>query len=123
MSMVFVTHDLGVVADVCDRVIVMYAGQIVEQATVHELFSAPKHPYTRQLLKAIPQATPRGQRLASVPGVVPVPGSWAQGCRFNPRCPYATDQCRAEPVAFTQLSSIRAVRCLRHADVAALDER
>ena len=121
MAMIFVTHDLGVIADIADRVMVMYAGQLVEQAPVHDLFAEPRHPYTKKLLAAIPQATPRGERLTSVPGVVPVPGRWADGCRFSPRCSFATDECREAPVELTAVGLDREVRCVRHAEVAATD--
>ena len=86
MSMIFVTHDLGVVADICDRVLVMYAGQIVEHAPVHDLYAQPLHPYTEALLGAIPRADETLARLVTIPGVVPVPGAWPSGCRFAPRC-------------------------------------
>jgi peptide/nickel transport system permease protein len=76
MAVIFVTHDLGVVADICDRVAVMYAGQVVEQASVHELFSRPAHPYTRALLKAMPQTAEAHSHLNSIPGRVPIPGNW-----------------------------------------------
>ena len=93
MAVIFVTHDLGVVADLCSRVIVMYAGQVVEEATVEELFARPRHPYTEGLLAAIPQAGVAGERLASIPGVVPAATAMPTGCRFHPRCPYAIDEC------------------------------
>jgi peptide/nickel transport system permease protein len=117
MAMIFVTHDLGVIADIADRVIVMYAGQLVERAAVHDLFANPRHPYTQKLLAAIPQATPRGERLAFIPGVVPVPGHWAKGCRFSPRCDFATDVCRAEPIQLTNVGARGEVRCVRHAEL------
>src|SRR5690606_10831274 len=91
MGVIFVTHDLGVVAELCDRVAVMYAGQIVEQAPVAELFSNPKHPYTVGLLASMPQSADQRERLVSIPGVVPQPGSVAEGCRFRARCSFATE--------------------------------
>jgi oligopeptide/dipeptide ABC transporter ATP-binding protein len=93
-----VTHDLGVIADLCDRVAVMYAGQIVEQAPVHDLFARPQHPYTEGLLNAMPQIGAAGEPLYAIPGQVPQPDAWPDGCRFAPRCPYAQDACVAAPV-------------------------
>jgi peptide/nickel transport system permease protein len=121
MAMIFVTHDLGVIADICDRVVVMYAGQFVEVSPVHELFSAPKHPYTRQLLKAIPQTTPAGERLFSVPGVVPEPWEWPRGCRFSTRCPHVIDACTEAPVQLFQQQSTE-VRCIRHNELTVGDK-
>jgi peptide/nickel transport system permease protein len=111
MAVLFVTHDLGVIADLCDRVVVMYAGQIVEEATVHDLFERPRHPYTEGLLNAIPQVAGAGERLVSIPGVVPSPAAMPTGCRFEPRCPYAVPACR-EPVALIPRAG-RPVRCIR----------
>jgi peptide/nickel transport system permease protein len=97
MSVIFVTHDLGVVQELCDRVTVMYAGQVVEQATVRELFTAPRHPYSRALLEARPKLGEDRERLRSIPGLVPSPFAMPPGCRFQPRCGFATDEC-AQPV-------------------------
>ncbi len=99
MAMIFVTHDLGVIADVAADVVVMYAGQIVEQAAAVDLFGRPRHPYTEALLDAIPQLTPRGEPLHAIPGMVPRADQFPAGCRFAPRCSYALDACRAEPVS------------------------
>jgi peptide/nickel transport system permease protein len=118
MAMVFVTHDLGVVADLCDRVVVMYAGEVVEQAPVHELFANPRHPYTRALLGAIPQAASKGGRLPSIPGVVPVPSRWPVGCRFAERCVFATEVCAIAAVPLEAVGD-RLVRCVRHAEIPA----
>ncbi len=93
MAMIFVTHDLGVIADVADDVVVMYAGQIVEQRTASDLFARPQHPYTEALLHSIPQLTPRGEPLHAIPGMVPRPDQFPTGCRFAPRCSYAQDAC------------------------------
>jgi peptide/nickel transport system ATP-binding protein len=98
MAMIFVTHDLGVIADVADDVVVMYAGQIVEQTQSTALFTRPRHPYTEALLNSIPQLTPAGEPLHFIPGIVPRPDQIPPGCRFNPRCDYATDACRTSPV-------------------------
>ena len=99
MAMIFVTHDLGVIADVADDVVVMYAGQIVEQRTATDLFARPRHPYTEALLHSIPQLTPRGEPLHAIPGMVPRPDQFPTGCRFAPRCSYAQDACAEAPVA------------------------
>ncbi len=93
LTVLLITHDLGVVAELCDRVAVMYAGTIVETAPVEELFSDPKHPYTQGLLAALPGAS---EMLAPIPGRVPDLLNPPSGCRFHPRCPLAVDRCRAE---------------------------
>ena len=93
VGIIFITHDFGIVAKMCDRVAVMYAGTIVETAPVEELFSDPKHPYTQGLLAALPGAS---ETLAPVPGRVPDLLAPPSGCRFHPRCPLAVDRCRAE---------------------------
>jgi oligopeptide/dipeptide ABC transporter ATP-binding protein len=113
MAVIFVTHDLGVVADLCSRVIVMYAGQVVEEATVEELFARPRHPYTEGLLAAIPQAGVAGERLASIPGVVPPATAMPTGCRFHPRCPYATPECETTPIELTSVGDGHRTRCIR----------
>jgi oligopeptide/dipeptide ABC transporter ATP-binding protein len=93
MSMLWITHDLGVVANLVDRVIVMYAGRVVEVGTVEEIFAAPKHPYTAGLLESLPAAGKDRQRLASIPGVPPKPWQVINNCAFAPRCSYAKDIC------------------------------
>ena len=101
-AVVLITHDLGVVAETADRVVVMYAGRKVEEASVYDLFDHPKHPYTRGLLQAIPhlgllQAGPaRREKLSEIPGIVPPLTHLPPGCRFAPRCPLASERCRAE---------------------------
>jgi oligopeptide/dipeptide ABC transporter ATP-binding protein len=101
-----------VVADVCDRVVVLYAGQVVEQAPVEELFRSPRHPYTRALLKAMPQVAGAGERLTAIPGVVPLPSALPTGCRFGPRCPHQEAVCEA-PVTLTGRPLLHEVRCVR----------
>ena len=91
MSVMYITHDLGVVAETCDRVMVMYAGQIVEKADVAELFTKPGHPYTQGLLKAIPRLNAKRERLYVIKGMVPHFADMPVGCSFHPRCPYADD--------------------------------
>src|SRR5699024_2959319 len=93
MSILFITHDLGVVADIADEVVVLHGGQVMEQATVFDLFEQPKHPYTEGLLSALPQRGAVNGRLPSIPGQVPAPGSIDEGCLFRGRCPYAIDAC------------------------------
>ncbi|MEU6154429.1 dipeptide/oligopeptide/nickel ABC transporter permease/ATP-binding protein [Actinosynnema sp. NPDC047251] len=100
MALVLVTHDWGVVADTCDKAVVMYAGQVVERADVRRVFDAPRHPYTEALLAADPNAAAPGARLPVLAGAVPAPGHWPDGCRFAPRCAFATAEC-ARPVAET----------------------
>ncbi len=117
MAVIFVTHDLGVVADLCSRVIVMYAGQVVEEATVEELYARPRHPYTEGLLAAIPQSGVAGERLASIPGVVPSATAMPSGCRFHPRCPYAIPECETTPVELTSVGDSHRARCIRVGDL------
>ncbi|MFP3918737.1 ABC transporter ATP-binding protein [Lysinibacillus telephonicus] len=98
MSIILITHDLGVVAEMCDRVIVMYAGEIVEQSTVVELFDNPKHPYTKGLLASLPKIEERKEYLSSIKGVVPTAGNMPGGCRFAPRCTARHEKCDVKPV-------------------------
>ncbi|HUH11815.1 MAG TPA: ABC transporter ATP-binding protein [Longimicrobiales bacterium] len=101
MAVVLITHDLGVVAEVCDRVVVMYAGEVVETGTVEEIFRTPRHPYTEGLLAAVPRLGSRGEKLAVIPGTVPNATDWPIGCRFHDRCPYGWDLCvRRHPELF-----------------------
>jgi peptide/nickel transport system permease protein len=115
MAILLITHDWGVVADACERAIMMYAGQIVEDAAVEELFRRPLHPYTEGLLESNPHLGRPLQRLAAIPGAIPGPGNWPSGCRFHPRCKYATTQCRHRPIALVEEQSGRLVRCI-HSD-------
>ena len=113
MAVLLITHDLGVVAEVCDRVVVMYAGQIVETGSVYEIFTEPAHPYTRGLLDSLPSVEDPGKRLDSIPGTVPNPIDWPDGCRFRARCPLATDGCE-RPQELIELSAEgRGARCWR----------
>ena len=114
-SVVFITHDLGVVSELCDTVIVMYTGHIVEQAPVKELFESPKHPYTKGLLNAIPKITRERNPPETIEGMVPNPTERIEGCSFSPRCPYATDQCRKAGPPMAELSDGRLVRCWQYA--------
>ena len=122
-SVLFITHDLGVVSELCDTVIVMYTGHIVEQAPVRELFQDPKHPYTAGLLHAIPRITKERPPLATIQGMVPNPTEKIQGCSFWPRCPHATEQCRQQEPPVTQLTRDRTVRCWLYATEDAAKEK
>ena len=111
MSMLLITHDLAVVAAVADRVAVMYAGEIVEQAPVDELFEDPRHPYTQGLLRALPQVSVKRHRLHPIPGLVPPPQLMPPGCRFAPRCPHAIDRCWTEHPDLAAEEDGRIFRC------------
>ncbi len=117
MALLLVTHDLGVVADICDRVAVMYAGQIVEQGTAEEVLGDPRHPYTIGVLSSMPGVAKAGTALAAIPGTVPVPRDWPAWCRFEPRCPMAADACRLGAIALTGLGPGRLSRCARVAEL------
>jgi peptide/nickel transport system ATP-binding protein len=114
-SIMLITHDLGVVAEMCDRVVVMYAGQVVEQADVYTLFENPSHPYTQGLMKSIPKVDADQDRLDSIPGNVPLPGSVKQGCRFASRCPYVEEKCLAESPPLFELKDGQFSRCWLYA--------
>lgn len=110
MALILITHDLALVAESAHRIIVMYAGQVVEEGKAAEIFSSPLHPYTQALLKALPEFAEGKSRLQSLPGVVPGKYDRPQGCLLNPRCPYATEKCRtAEPAM--QIINGRQVKC------------
>jgi peptide/nickel transport system permease protein len=117
MAVILVTHDLGVIADLCSRVVVMYAGQVVEEASVEELFARPQHPYTEGLLAAIPQVAEHDERLMAIPGVVPDPAEMPTGCRFHPRCPYAIPECSSAPVELRAAGAHHRARCIRVDDL------
>lgn len=113
-AIMLITHDLGVVAEMADKVIVMYAGQVVEEADVFTLFDHPKHPYTKGLMQSIPDINDEtGHRLASIEGTVPTPQHMPNGCRFHTRCPFATEQCiQVKPSLLTvDLKLNHKVRC------------
>ncbi|MGE0442321.1 MAG: ABC transporter ATP-binding protein [Gemmatimonadales bacterium] len=111
MAVLLITHDLGVVAGRTDRVMVMYAGQLVETAPTRSLFAAPAHPYTRGLLQSMPRLTGPIGRLASIPGSVPQPTAWPMGCRFHPRCPVTIDRCAAEVPTWRAAADGQEARC------------
>ncbi len=112
MAMIFITHDLGVIADICDDVVVMYAGTVVESAPVKELFENPRHPYTRGLLESIPRLeTPRKISLPIIRGMVPALDDLPPGCRFQNRCPIAIPICKSTPPALTPVGNQHEARC------------
>lgn len=113
MSILLITHDLGVVAEMCTRVIVMYAGEIVEEAPVEELFNHPVHPYTEGLIASVPKLGSGVKVLPSIPGSVPDLSMLPKGCRFAPRCKYATERCRNEEPDLFQISANQKCRCWR----------
>ncbi|MED1780430.1 ABC transporter ATP-binding protein [Brevibacillus fortis] len=115
MGILLITHDLGVVAEVCDRVLVMYLGQIVEEASVETLFENPKHPYTIGLMKSIPTIDgKRGKKLHVIEGIVPSLHQIPKGCRFAPRCPLADEKCRQHPPDLFEIARLHQVRCWHH---------
>ena len=119
MGVMLITHDLAVVAQTCSRVIVMYLGQIVEEADVLTLFDHPCHPYTEGLMRSIPRMEgDRTKPLYMIPGTVPLLSQIPTGCRFAPRCAYATERCRQETPQLTPVSDKQSVRCFRAAELA-----
>jgi peptide/nickel transport system ATP-binding protein len=118
MGMIMITHDLGVVARVADRVEVMYCGQVVEEGSAGEIFEAPLHPYTQGLLECIPipGKTTSGEHLGSIPGVVPTPIGKIDGCIYRNRCPHTFTDCATETVALKTISDGRGYRCLLSAE-------
>ncbi|MFF3936510.1 ABC transporter ATP-binding protein [Streptomyces phaeofaciens] len=111
MGLILITHDLGVVADVADRIAVMYAGRIVESAPVHDIYKAPAHPYTRGLLDSIPRLDQKGQELYAIKGLPPNLMNIPPGCAFNPRCPMAQDVCRTDVPPLYEVSDERRSAC------------
>jgi oligopeptide/dipeptide ABC transporter ATP-binding protein len=120
MAMLFITHDLGVVAELCDEVLVMYAGRVAEHAPVEALFAAPNHPYTRGLIDSVPLPdTPAKSVLAAIDGVVPSLSQMPPGCRFSNRCRYVIDVCRTVVPALEPCGLDHDVACHRWLDLAA----
>ncbi len=118
MGIVFITHDLGVIAQFAERVAVMYAGRIVEEAGVTDLFERPAHPYTRALLASIPGISGETERLADIPGTVPPVTDFPEGCRFAERCAFAQEKCRGMPGDFMiDLDGGHKVACIRHEEL------
>jgi len=112
MAMLFITHNLGIVREIADRVVVMYAGQVVEIAPVRELLSGPLHPYTKALIESVPSLTHAAARLTALAGVVPPPGTFPPGCRFYPRCPTRKPECATMMPELNHRGNGRWVRCV-----------
>jgi peptide/nickel transport system ATP-binding protein len=110
-ALIWITHDLAVVAGLADRIAVMYAGRIVEQGTTSQVVDRPLHPYTRGLIGSVPSRNPRGRPLQQIPGMAPSPIDLPPGCPFAPRCPRAQDRCRVETPQVTEPLAGRPVRC------------
>ncbi|WP_025844898.1 ABC transporter ATP-binding protein [Brevibacillus agri] len=110
-AILLITHDLGVVAEMCHRVVVMYAGNVIEKGDVRTILKKPKHPYTKGLLNSLPKLEESQERLYSIPGNVPIPGSLTVGCRFAPRCDQATDLCRSEMPQLKAVGENHLSRC------------
>jgi peptide/nickel transport system ATP-binding protein len=110
-SILMITHDLGVIAETASRVLVMYGGEIVEEADVGVLFASAHHPYTEGLMHAMPQITESRERLNVIPGTVPPPTAWPSGCRFRDRCPYAWEKCELEHPPLYQIGERHTSRC------------
>ena len=123
MSVVFVTHDLGVVAGTCDRVAVMYAGRLIETGTVRDVFAEPHHPYTLGLIGSVPRSGGERKMLTSIEGTPPSLSAIPEGCAFNPRCDFATDRCRVERPLLATFEPGRTVACFHHQRVASLGAR
>ena len=115
-SMLLITHDLGVVAEVCDNVAIMYAGEIVEYGDLRHIYRNASHPYTEGLFGSIPNLNDETDRLKPIRGLMPDPADLPAGCSFAPRCPYATDRCRAEDPATYEIEPGHLVKCHRYAD-------
>jgi oligopeptide/dipeptide ABC transporter ATP-binding protein len=111
MATILISHDLGVVARLADRIAVMYGGQIVEEAPVRELFGSPRHPYTAALLAAAPRLGGPAGRLPVIPGGVPSAAQWPEGCRFHPRCQHAWQRCRTDLPGMFPAAREHGIRC------------
>jgi peptide/nickel transport system ATP-binding protein len=111
-AMILITHDLGVVSEVCDKVAIMYAGEIIETATLEQLFESPRHPYTLGLFGSIPNLDEETDRLKPIKGLMPDPTNLPTGCKFHPRCPYATDICSKQSPKDTEIQGGHRVKCL-----------
>ncbi|MEU4578372.1 ABC transporter ATP-binding protein [Nonomuraea sp. ATR24] len=123
MGMILITHDLGVVADVADKIAVMYGGRIVENATVHEIYKSPAHPYTKGLLESIPRVDLKGQELYAIKGLPPNLLDMPTGCAFHPRCPYRQDNCVTDVPPLHEISGTRNSACHYWREVLDGDQR
>lgn len=115
-SMIMITHDLGVVAEVCDNVSIMYAGKIVEQGTLEDIFEKTKHPYTEGLFNSLPNIEETNNRLKPIKGLMPDPTDLPRGCAFHPRCPYSQEICSKREPGLTKMSNSHYVSCLAYED-------
>ncbi len=113
MSILLITHDLGIVADLADSVAIMYAGQVAEYAATRELFASPRHPYTLGLFQSRPRLGMKKERLDVIPGIVPNPIDFPQGCRFHPRCSFVAEECRQTPASLEEVAKGHGSACLR----------
>ena len=113
-SMVLITHDLGVVAETCDRVAVVYAGEIVEIGTADVVFARKSHPYTTGLFNSLPDITGERKRLIPIDGLMPDPNALPKGCKFSPRCTFCDESCKQEPIDLLPESGTHFVRCHKH---------
>ncbi|NQV06250.1 ABC transporter ATP-binding protein [bacterium] len=112
MSIIFVSHDLAVIGELCDRIAIMYAGQVVEKGPVDEVFADPKHPYTEALMHSVPSFQQTTEKLEGIEGAPPDPGSFPDGCRFAPRCRYVRDDCATASYALVQIGERRETGCI-----------
>ncbi|MBU0482808.1 MAG: ABC transporter ATP-binding protein, partial [Proteobacteria bacterium] len=113
-SVLYISHDLGVISEISDQVAVMYAGNLVEYADTKLLFENPAHPYTEALLQCLPGAEVRGKRLGTIPGRVPDLTERSKGCKFNPRCPYVMEICKEKAPTMLDIASDHSVACFRY---------
>ena len=116
--MILITHDLGVVAETCDKVAIMYAGEIVEYGDLRNIFKETAHPYTKGLFGSLPSLDKKTHRLKPIAGLMPDPANLPEGCKCHPRCPYADETCRTQEPMTTELSPghlVRCHRCTKHA--------
>ena len=120
-AMILITHDLGIVAEVCDTVAIMYAGRIIEFGTLAEIFRSPRHPYTQGLFNAIPALDKKIRRLNPIGGLMPDPANLPEGCAFCPRCAYAAERCWTEQPDYLELNADHAVACFHFAEAAGLN--
>ncbi|MBV8839188.1 MAG: ABC transporter ATP-binding protein [Alphaproteobacteria bacterium] len=122
MAIIVITHNMGVIAEVADRVLVMYAGRIVEQSAVAGLFDAPRHPYTKGLLACVPTLEQDRQRLIAIPGSLPEPARRPSGCCFAPRCSHRVEACAAAVPPLVMQQDDRAVACIRAQELELVQE-
>lgn len=121
-AVILITHDLGVVAETCERVVVMYAGKVVEEGTVDTIFNNPQHPYTKGLIASVPDMRYKKQRLYSIPGSVPKPGSIKQGCRFAARCEFVEGRCTEENPPLYETAEGHKTRCFLYDEKEVLED-